>query len=107
MKFTGDEEEKVMEALASVYSKRDEVEVGDAWQGRVMSSIGRLGISGARQSFQESIERLAWRLAPVAAGLILVLAVGIVRFDLVSDFELTNMLVGEATDFSLLPFLET
>ena len=107
MKFKRSRDERIRSALVSVYRKREEADLGNEWQGRVMATIRRLGIPAQKQGYQEYFERLFWRLAPVAAMLILVLATGILQFDFFSDFELANMFIGESADFSLLPFLES
>lgn len=107
MVINGYREEKIRKALMSVYRERENAEIGNQWQRRVMSSIRRLGIPEQRHGYQEYFGRLMWRFAPVTVAFILILAVGIIQFDFFSDFELTNILIEESADFSLLPSLET
>ena len=107
MKVNGQKAEKIRKALVFAYKEREKSELGHEWQGRVMASVRRLGITDQKQVYREYFERLVWRLAPVAVALILILATVIAQFDFVSDFELTNIFIEESADFSLLPSLET
>ncbi|MFC1884830.1 hypothetical protein ACFL2O_08670 [Thermodesulfobacteriota bacterium] len=100
-------QEKIMNALISVYGDRERATVGDGWQGRVMASIRRLNDVKPRLAFLDAFEGLVWRFAPVAAVLIVLLTVGIGQLDFFSDFELAKILSFESADFSLPPLLES
>jgi hypothetical protein len=107
MKEKGRAQEKIMDALVSAYRDRERAIVRDGWQRRVMSSIRRLNRVEPRLAFLDAFEGLVWRFAPVAAVFIVLLAVGIMQLDIVSDLEVAKILSFDSADFSLLPLIES
>ena len=65
--------DKIQQALTSAYKTREKIEVGDAWENRVMVRIRGLGPLTSRFDFTALFERYVWRFAPAAALALLVL----------------------------------
>jgi hypothetical protein len=98
--------EKVQQALASAYKTREKIEVGDAWENRVMFQIRGLGPLTSRLDFTALFERYFWRFAPAAALTLLVLG-GVLyqQIDFLSDCEMARAFLGTRFDDSLFQIL--
>ena len=98
--------EKVQQALTSAYKTREKIEVGDAWENRVMVRIMGLGPLTSRLGFTALFERYVWRFAPAVALTLLVLT-GVLyqQIDFFSDCEMARAFLGTRFDDSLFQIL--
>jgi len=94
---------KIFKALASVYSRREDAEVGGTWwEARVMGHIRSLDTLYPTMSYIELYQQFLWRLVPVAFLLSLALVVLIARMDFISDYELAKIFTSDPKDFIVL-----
>lgn len=93
---------KLRRALASAYRDKEDAEVDDLWQVRVMGHIRSLSPSYSMTSYLELFQRFIWQLAPVAFVLVLLLGIVVSKVDFISDYEIVKMFIDDPADFSLL-----
>ena len=100
-----DDHLKMRKVLAEAYREKENVEVGELWQARVMGHIRSLGPLYPVTRYLQLFEGFVWRLAPVACVLILILAVILIHMDFISEFEMARIFFEDPVDFSLfVPF---
>jgi hypothetical protein len=105
MKTAHENLSKLKSILASTYLGREKAEVSDVWQVRTMNQIRSMGPLSSKANYFDVLGQYMWRLAPVACGLILVLATAISQLDFTSDFETVRIFTEDPADFSLLALL--
>ncbi|MBN1848619.1 MAG: hypothetical protein JW932_08540 [Deltaproteobacteria bacterium] len=92
---------KIKKMLTVAYYEKETVEIGESWKSRVMASIQDLRPSH-QVDFIEVFQRILWRLVPVACGLIILLGIAVSQMNLISDYELVDMMFEDPADYSLL-----
>jgi hypothetical protein len=96
---------KVQRALSSAYKGGGDIEIGDAWERRVMVRVRGLGPLRSRRGVTALFEGV-WRFAPVAAAMFLVLgAVLYQRMDILSEYEMARVFLETGLDDSLFQIL--
>ena len=93
---------KLRKALAAAYREKEKTEVGNLWQSRVMGHIRSLGPLYPETSYFERLERVVWRLAPIACVLLFVLVTAVAKVDFVSEYEIARIFIEDPVEFSLL-----
>ena len=103
MKMLTDHElDKVQKALSVAYKERESSESDGLWRTRVMGHIQDLSTEQYGNGYLLGLQRLVWRLSPVAAAMVLLLSLILYQADFTSDHELAKMLVEDPLDISLL-----
>jgi len=103
MKILTDRElDNVQKALSVVYREREPAESNGLWRTRVMGHIRDLSADRYEGGYLVSLQRLVWRLTPVAIAMVLLLSMALYQADFTSDYELAGMLVEDPLDMSLL-----
>ena len=99
-----DEHEKLRELLRRAYRDKENVEVGDQWQEKVMRRIRELGEIGERPSSLVMFEQFVWRLAPLTCLLILGLTVLLSSSDLISGDDVIQLLMNGTEELAINQF---
>ena len=100
MKFLKKDYTRLKELLMRAYHEKESPEVDELWQMRVMSHIRRLGPITSRKRYFMLFEQSVWRLAPVTCLLILVLAVFLIKIDLIPDYEMVKLFIDDPVEFT-------
>ena len=95
------ENEALRKALRDAYFYREERELGDLWQSKVMGHIREIGPLKVGAGFWPVFEHLVWRLAPVSCLLVLSLTVLLLSMDLDHGYDYLGTLTAEFTKTSL------
>lgn len=96
MKLT-EKEKRLERAFAEDYRRRGAPEVGPEWELKVMASIRSLpGIE--KKSWFEIPGRLFWELCPVACAILIVLAISIVRYDVIPEQDFAQLLTVDTVE---------
>jgi hypothetical protein len=85
--------------LKSAYRERDLIETGDLWQAETMRRIRRIGPHGVGAGYLLGLERLLWRLAPIACVLIFICCVGLFSLDLTQGFEMARLFLDDPIEY--------
>jgi len=96
---------KLRTALASVYHEKENAEVGDLWQVKVMEHIRNLDLYHTRPSYLDRFQRLVWQLVPLACVLVLILGMVLSRVDFMTDYVIAKMFIEDPANYSLLALL--
>ena len=88
------------ELFIKAYHGKGTPEVGELWQMGVMSHIRSLGPVSSRRTYFMVFEQSIWRLAPVTCVLILVLAVFLIKLDLIPDYEMVKLFIDDPVEFT-------
>jgi hypothetical protein len=92
-------------ALASAYREKENVEVGDFWQVKVMEHIRSLDPFHNRPGYLDLFQRLVWQLAPVACILVLILGMVLSQVDFMTDYVIAKMFIEDPAHYSLFALL--
>jgi hypothetical protein len=90
--------EKVMKVLTFAYNQKENLDVGDMWQTRVMGHVLSMGPLYAKADYFELFQQFVWKLTPVAFALIGLLGMALIKMDFFSDYELTKAFVSNSSD---------
>jgi len=90
MKSSEENHKKMENVLIRAYREKEEVEVSDLWQIKVMSHIRSLGPLGSKTNYFMLLEPFVWRFAPVACVLILVLTICFINLDFIPEYEMAK-----------------
>jgi len=95
---------KVKQALKAAYHAKENngSEVSGQFEAQVMRRIRALGPIHSRPDYLSLFEQFVWRLAPVTAVLIIILAAWAMQFDFASEFEITNIFMDDPIGFNLI-----
>ena len=96
---------KLRKALASAYRKKENAQVSDLWQVKVMEHIRNQGPFHIPPSYLDLLQRLVWQLAPVACVLVFILGMVLSRVDFMTDYVIAKMFIEDPADYSLLALL--
>lgn len=92
---------KIKKILTLAYYEKENLEISESWQSRVMGNIQDLGpISQFR--FFDVFQRTVWRLTPATCVMILLLSLALTQINMMSDYELVKIFFEDPADFSLL-----
>lgn len=97
-----DDLEKLQGAFAAAHKEKEKAEVGELWPTKVMGHLRSMPPMYPRAGYLELLQQLVWRLAPVAAVLVLLLGAAVFQLDFTSEYELAAMFVEDPLDLSLL-----
>ena len=92
------------EIFKLAYLEKENLEVGDQWQGEVMRRLRKLGAIQPAPGFLEMLESFVWRLAPVTCLLILVLTAVLIVSDFTSEYEVIQLLMNGTEELVLPQF---
>jgi hypothetical protein len=90
--------DRVMKVLSSAYHKKEDIEVGDMWQTRVMGHILSMGPVYGKANYFELFQQFVWKLTPVSFALIGLLGIALFKMDFFSDYEFSKSFVSSSTD---------
>jgi hypothetical protein len=96
---------KLRKALASAYREKENAEVGDLWQVKVMEHIRNLDSFCAQPGYLDLFQRLVWQLVPVACVLVFILGIVLSRVNFIPDYEMAKMFIEDPANYSLLALL--
>ena len=104
MKSSKMDDIKVKQALRAAYHAKENngSEVGGQFEAQIMRRIRAFGPIHSKPDYISLFEQFVWRLAPVTAVLIIILAVWAIQFDFASEFEITNIFMDDPIGFNLI-----
>lgn len=104
MKSSKMDDNKVKQALMAAYHAKEKngPEVGEQFKVQIMRRIRALGQIHSRTDYLSLFEQFVWRLAPVTAALIIVLAVWAIQFYFASEFEMATLFLDDPISFNLI-----
>jgi hypothetical protein len=103
--LTHEDRVKLRKALASAYRKKENAEVGDLWQVKVMEHIRNLDPFHTQPSYLDLFQRLVWQLAPVACVLVFILGMVLSRVDFMTDYVIAKIFIEDPANYSLFALL--
>lgn len=83
--------------LADVYRSKAAYTkpASENWRQEVMRSVRHMGPIDVKNNNREPLGYLAWRLAPVAAALLILMTVWIARMDDTLEFQIAGLVVSD------------
>jgi len=95
---------KVKQALKAAYNAKenDGPKIGEQFEARVMRRIRALGPIHSRPDYLLLFEQFFWRLVPVTAVLIIVMAALAIQLYFVSEFDMTAIFMDDPLSFNLI-----
>jgi hypothetical protein len=95
---------KVKQALKAAYNAKENhgPKIGEQFEAQVMRRVRALGPIHSRPDYLSLFEQFFWRLVPVTAVLIIVLAAWAIQFDFVSEFEMAAIFMDDPISFNLI-----
>ncbi|MFO7601490.1 MAG: hypothetical protein R6X27_17055 [Candidatus Desulfacyla sp.] len=97
---------KVLRVFSSVYKAGENIEIGDAWEKRVMVRVKGLEPLTFRRGLTALFEGYVWHFVPAAAVIFLVLgALLYQQMDFLSECEMARVFVETGFDDSLFQIL--
>ena len=103
--ITHEDHVKLRKALASAYGKKENADVGDLWQIKVMEHIRNLDLFHTQPSYLGLFQRLVWQLAPAACGLVFILGMVLSQVDFMTDYVIAKIFIEDPTNYSLFALL--
>ena len=97
MKSNPENTDRFLGVLRRSYLDRETPDVPVTWQADTMRRIRQLPSSSAAGGFF-AFGRMAWRLAPVAAALIIVISVALINLDMYPDHGVFDLMTYQADD---------
>ena len=101
MKSSGIELERLTTILRQAYLGKERVELGEQWQGSVMTRIREMGPIASVPRFLPTLEHIVWRLAPVTSLMALALAALSIAIDFLFEYDLFQLLLNAVEDSAL------
>lgn len=98
--MNGKKLENVIIAFKKAHREKENVQVCDNWQLRVMAIIRGYSKDKYNTGFLDLFQQFVWRLAPVSFLVILLLGIVITRLDFLSDYKLIKLFIIDPSDFS-------
>jgi hypothetical protein len=96
---------KLRKALASAYQGKENAEVGDLWQVKIMEHIRNIEPFYTQPSYLDLFQQLVWKLAPVACALVFILGIILSQVNFMPDFEMAKMFLEDPANYSLFALL--
>jgi hypothetical protein len=95
---------KVKQALEAAYNAKenDRPKIGEQFEAQVMRRIRALGPIHSKPDYLSLFEQLFWRLVPVTAVLIIVMAALAIQLYFVSEFDMTAIFMDDPISFNLI-----
>ena len=89
--------DRLIGKLADAYQSKtaDDLPATRNWRQDVMRSIRRLGPVDTKNNNREPFGYLSWRLAPVAAVLLILMTLWIARIDDTLEFQIASIVVSD------------
>ena len=101
MSTCGAKDERLLKRLREAYLAKETLEVGNQWQEDVMHRIRKIEKTGIAQSASAGFTQFTWKLAPVAALLILVLTTFLIGSGLTSGYEMFEFILEGIEELAL------
>jgi len=103
MKTSNKLRDRLIDRLSAAYQSRsaDTKSAGSMWQQNVMRSVRQIGPHGRDNRDRVRSGQLAWRLAPAALVLMIIMAVMIIRIDDTIKYQMASLAVSDP----LLPYV--
>ena len=76
-----------------------EMQPGPSFNYAVMREVRQIADSGARQNWFEWIPKTAWRLAPVACGVIFALTIFLMEYDPAFEYDMAAISLADPIGF--------
>lgn len=104
MKSSEMDDIKVNQAFRAAYNAKENhgPKIGEQFEAQVMRRVRALGPIYSRPDYLSLFEQFVWRLAPVTAALIIVLAAWAIQFDFASEFEMATIFMDDPISFNLI-----
>ena len=96
---------KLKIALSSAYRKKENVEVNDVWQVKLMEHIRNLDPFHTQPTYLDLFQRLVWQLAPVACVLVFILGMVLSQVDFMTDYVIAKIFIEDPANYSLFALL--
>jgi len=89
--------DRLITNLSEAYQSKaaDIKPTGNEWQENVMRSVRQLGPIDEKSNSREPFAYLSWRLAPVAAVLLVLMTIWIARIDDTLEFQIASLVVSD------------
>ena len=89
--------DRLIDRLSAAYQARaaDTKPADPMWQQNVMRSVRQIGPHGGNNKDRVRSGQLAWRLAPVALVLMIIMAVMIIRVDDTIEYQMASLSVSD------------
>ncbi|MDR2019059.1 MAG: hypothetical protein LBQ00_09420 [Syntrophobacterales bacterium] len=109
MKTSGQEKEKLRQALGQAYRDKENIEVGQRWRTGLMAQVREIGPIRPEPGFLPSFESVVWRLTPLTSPLvlILILVACFIGLNLGSNYDALYMLVNGEEEMTLSAIFST
>jgi hypothetical protein len=103
--LTHEDRVKIRKALGSAYRKKENAEVSDLWQVKVMEHIRNMGFFYGQPSYLDLFQRLVWQLAPVACVLVFILGMVLSQVDFMTDYVIAKIFIEDPANYTLFALL--
>jgi hypothetical protein len=94
---------RVVKALSSAYREKEKAVAGESLSKEAVLRIQSLGPLYPKNGYLPLFQRFVWTLSPISCLLVLLLVAVLTQVDFFLDYELTNLITQDQTDFTLLP----
>jgi hypothetical protein len=97
MKYPKEHMDRLKDALSVAYHAKAEttLPVDSQWRQNVMQSVRRNNVIGKQANHRLDFSMLAWRLAPAALALMIILGVMIFRIEDTLDYQLAGLMMSD------------
>jgi hypothetical protein len=104
MKSSKRYDSKVKQAFKAAYNAKENEgpKIGEQFQTQVMRRIRALGPIHSKPDYLSLFEQFFWRLVPVSAVLIIVMAALAIQLYFVSEFDMTAIFMDDPISFNLI-----
>lgn len=96
---------RIKNALALIYQKKEERQISDKWRSKMMEYILGLGPHFMDMGYFTVFQQFVWKLAPAMCILAMILGLIISRIDFFTSYELSKIFINSPSDFILLTLL--
>jgi hypothetical protein len=93
---------KLGKVLIAAYRNREQQELGDAWETRVMNSVRNMPPVSTRTCWPELFGSLFWQLCPAACAIIIFLAIAIFHYDILAEQDWARIITDDTIEVTLL-----
>lgn len=96
---------RLQKFLQDAYYSQVDLQISEKWQSVVMDRIGEIEVAQSTKQdiFMAQFERFIWRLAPLAAVLLMVLIIALYRVELVAGGDIIQLISHEFDSLNNLP----
>ena len=100
------EQEALIEILRQAHREKQNLEIGDQWQQKVMDRIREFGPIETKPSFLVMFQQLVWRLVPATCVLILGLTLLLSSVSFLPGNDAFQLLMNGTEEVTFVQFLE-